>query len=356
MGERVRIGVIGTGWWATQHHLPGLLADDRVAVTALADNDPAKLTAAGEAFGVDQRFDDPYELISSGVVDGVVIAVPHAFHHRFAAAALDAGVHVLVEKPMTLTSADAFDLVSRAQSQRLHLVVGYTFQFTRHARRAREIVHGGEIGELRLVSALFSSMVESYLRGRPGDYADVFGFPITGPSASTYSDPVLSGGGQGQTQVTHLMGMAFHVTGRHATQVTAQMSEFGLAVDLADAIAFRLDDGSVGTAASTGSLPPYQTERQSIHYFGSSGTLVQDLAAGTLVLDRAGETIEVEPPLDDPSERYPTHATARGLVDLILGGHDNPGAGAAAADTVAFIEAAYRSAVDGGRPVTPATR
>ncbi len=93
--------------------------------------------AAADYYDIRNTYDDHRELLAAGV-DGVVVAVQHAYHYEVARDALDAGVHVLVEKPMTLTAADAWDLVERAKSNGLHLMVGYTSQFTRHADAARE--------------------------------------------------------------------------------------------------------------------------------------------------------------------------------------------------------------------------
>lgn len=352
---RARIGVIGTGWWATQFHLPGLVAYERAEVVALADPDPAKLRAAGDAFGIDRRFGDFHDLLAADDVDGVVIAVPHVHHHEIAAAALDAGKHVMLEKPMTLRSEDAWDLVARAERLGLHLVIGYTHQFTSRSRRAREIVRSGRLGDLHLVTGVFASMVESYLRGAPHEYAEVFGFPVTGPDAATYSDPAISGGGQGQTQVTHTMGMVFWVTGLRPVEVFARMAAAGLAVDLVDAITFRCEGGTLGTMASTGTLRPGQPAQQEIRYYGSEGLLVQDVAGGRLELRLNDGTQELLDPLPE-ADAYPAEATARCLVDLILGDGVNGAPGTPAAVTVEFLEAAYRSAAEGGPvAITPAT-
>jgi predicted dehydrogenase len=350
---RPRIGVIGTGWWATQFHLPGLLAYERAEVAGLADPDPENLHRAGDAFGIARRHLDYHDLLDG--VDGVVVAVPHAFHYEIAKAALDAGVSVMLEKPMTLASADAWDLVDSAESRGLHLVVGYTFQFTEHAARAREIVQSGRLGSVNLVNGQFSSMVQSYLEGRPGDYRDVFGFPLTGPGARTYSDPAISGGGQGQTQVTHPMGMVFWVTGLRAAEVHAWMADHGAAVDMVDAIACRFDNGGLGTMASSGQIHPGQREVEFVVYHGSEGIMVQDLTAGTLEVSYADGTSERVTSAD----AYPAHATARCLVDLLAG--DDPAVvnrapGHAGARTVEYLEAAYQSAAKGspvrveGRP------
>ncbi len=346
---RVRVGVVGTGWWATQHHIPGLIAYEHCEVVALVDRDPVNLGRAAAAFGVGRTYADHQALLDAGDVDCVVVAVPHAYHYEIARDSLDAGLGVLVEKPMVLRAAEAWNLVALSEARDLPLVVGYTFQFTRLAERARRALQGGEIGELLLVSGLFASMVQSYYSSLPGDYADVFKFPLTGPKADTYSNPAISGGGQGQTQITHAMGMVLWATGARAVEVNAKMANAGLEVDLVDAISYTLDNGAIGTMAATGSIKPGQGEQLELRYYGSDGYLLQQPLAGTLTVQRDGSPPEVaETPAEDI---YPAHATARCLVDLVRGEGENSAPARPAAATVEFLEAAYRS-VKENRPIT----
>ena len=340
-----RIGVIGAGWWATQFHMPSLKSYEKADLVAVADLKPDKLARAAEYYEIENTYLDHTELLASGI-DGVVIAVQHAYHYRVARDALDAGVHVLVEKPMTLKASEAWDLVDRANRRNLHLMVGYTYQFTRHAEAARQIVQSGRIGDLQFVSGIFTSMVESYLRGKPQDYASVFRFPLTGPEESTYSDPALAGGGQGMLQVTHPMGMVMWVTGLRATRVFALMESFDLQVDLVDAFSYRLDNGAVGTISSTGGVRPGQPSDQYLVYFGNKGFVRQDLMNGRLDAHFHDGTSEAFPDLA-PDEVYPAHAPSRGLVDLIQGQGENRAPGAQGARTVEFLEAGYQSARSG---------
>lgn len=346
-GEPVRIAVVGTGWWATQWHLPALVRCDGAEVVALVDPDEGKLGKAAAAFGVPRLYTDHRDLFRDGHVDGVVVAAPHRYHYEIARDALDAGVGVLVEKPMTISSADAWDLVESSERTGRPFVVGYTFQFTETARRAREIVASGRLGRIHLVNGHFSSMVAAYLRGRPEEYSEVFDFPLTGPSPSTYSDPEISGGGQGQTQVTHPMGMVFWVTGLRAVAVHAWMENHGAAVDVVDAITCRFDNGGLGTMASSGELRPGQQGVEQIVYHGSEGIMVQDLRRGTLWVAYAdGSTEEVV-----ADDAYPAGAPARCLVELLAGRGDpvevNRAPGRHAAAAVEYLEAAYESAMSG---------
>lgn len=353
--EQPRIGVVGAGWWATQAHLPALDGYAGAELVAVSDPDVHKLATAARQFNVPNTYEDPQELFKTGKVDGVVIAVPHVHHYRLAKAALDAGLHVMVEKPMVLRSTDAWDLVQSAQAAGLHLMVGYTYQFTRAAAHAYEVIRSGRIGELLHVSAVFASMVESFYRGQPDDYAEVFEFPVTGPSASTYADPAVAGGGQGQTQVTHAMAMVLWVTGRQVSEVSAYMTNRDLAVDLVDAIAYRLDNGAVGTMASTGSLRPGQPSQQEFRYYGSEGFLLQDLLAGTIETHfNDGSSERLEPLL--PDEIFPAEATSRGFADLIAGRAENLAPSLVAAHVVEFLEAAYLSAARDGARIEIADR
>lgn len=366
MSNKPRIGVVGTGWWATQYHIPSLKEYDGAGLVALADPDPEALERAATTYDVAETFTDPQRLYDSGQVDGVIIAVPHVHHYDQVRAALDAGLHVLIEKPMTLRSEHAFDLVKRASAKGLRLMVGLTYQHTRGVQRLREVLQGGEIGEVMLVSGLYSSMAQEYYRGRPDNYRSVFEFPVTGPAESTYSDPAIAGGGQGQTQVTHAMGMVLYVTGKRVASVSAVMGNHGLAVDLVDAMSFTFDGGGIGTMAATGSIQPGQQSQQEFRYYGTNGLVVQDLLQGTLEIQRNGGDVErfdtaagagtaLGAALGSP-DLYPAAAPSRAFADLIADAEaPNLSPPGPAADTVAFLEAAYASARQGGALVTVAT-
>lgn len=338
---KARMGVIGAGWWATQFHMPSLRSYENAELVGIADLKEDKLARAAEFYNIENTYIDHRELLGSGV-DGVVIAVQHAYHYQVAKDALDAGVNVLVEKPMTLKASEAWDLVDRAEKNGLHLMVGYTFQFTRHAKAVRKIVQSGEIGEIQFISGIFASMVESYLRGNPEDYVDVFKFPVTGPDANTYSDPAIAGGGQGMVQVTHPMGMALWVTGRRAVEVSGFVENFDLDVDLADAFSYRLDNGAVGVMGSTGGVRPNQPPIQGLIYFGTKGYVQQDLVNGRLSVYYHDGTSEVFRDLAE-DELYPAHLPSRTLADLINGDGDNRAPGELGARVVEFLEAGYLS-------------
>ncbi|HZC25699.1 MAG TPA: Gfo/Idh/MocA family oxidoreductase, partial [Actinopolymorphaceae bacterium] len=138
-----RIGVAGTGWWASTAHLPSLATYAGAELVAVCDPVGDRARAAAARFGVSGVFTDIADLLAADVLDGLVVATPHTSHHAVARAALDAGVHVLVEKPLTVTADDAWALVETAERAGLHLVAGYTYQHTSTAAFVRRAVREG---------------------------------------------------------------------------------------------------------------------------------------------------------------------------------------------------------------------
>ena len=106
-GRRARIGIIGTGWWATFAHLPSLTSYPKAEVVALADPSAERLAQAGERFGIGAQFADYREMLDKVELDGVVVATPHATHHGIAQDVLSRGLPLMLEKPMVLLNSES---------------------------------------------------------------------------------------------------------------------------------------------------------------------------------------------------------------------------------------------------------
>lgn len=340
-----RIGVVGSGWWATQAHLPSLQANPDAIIAGIADTDPVRRETAARAFGDPPTFPTLEGLLECEL-DGVVISTPHASHHPLAALALDHGLHVLLEKPMTIEPADAHDLVRRAEDAGVELIVGYPYHFNRQSLALRETIARGTIGRLEHVACLFASIVREFYRGNPHSYADTFGITVQVPDAATYSTPALAGGGQGQTQVTHSAALLLWLTGLTIESLAAFTADFDLQVDLADAVAVRFVGGAVGTLASTGGVAARQPELLEYRIFGDEGDVLFEPNEGLARIRTADGAVEHLPVLE-PGARYPERAPAQNLVDVALGRAPNGSPPGIAVATVELIDAVYRSARDG---------
>ncbi|MCA1644243.1 MAG: Gfo/Idh/MocA family oxidoreductase [Chloroflexi bacterium] len=348
--RRARIGIIGTGWWATYAHLPALTSYPRADVVAIADPSPERLASAAEHFGIGARFADYHTLLDHADLDGVVVATPHTTHAAIATDVLRRGIALLLEKPMVLHAREARDLVKLAERQRVPLVIGYPYHFVEQHARLRARIAEGALGHIQLTHTLFASMVLEYYRANPQAYADVFKWQVTGPQPSTYSEPAVAGGGQGHLQVTHAAALLLWLTNLEPREVAAFVERFDLKVDLCDAISVRFASGALGTLASTGGIPAAQSSHQQLELrvYGSGGYALLDAMAGTCRIYYNDGSVEQ---LDDVAAdgRYPQEAPARHLVDLILDESrtmTNMSTGEIGARTVELLEATYRSAAE----------
>jgi predicted dehydrogenase len=343
-----RIGVIGCGWWATRAHLPALQANPDAIIAGIADPDPENRARAADRFSIpsDRIFSDAEEMLDEADLDAAIVAVPHFAHATLARAVLDRGLHLLLEKPMTINPPDARSLASLAGVRGVELIVGYPWHYNRQVLAVRDAIAEGRIGKIEYVSCQFASIVRELYRGNPEPYRDVLGYSVNPPGQRTYADPEIAGGGQGQTQVTHSAALLFLLTGLHPVSVAALTESFELAVDLADAVVVRFSSGAIGSLGSTGSVLPGQEEILEYRMFGERGHIVFDVNDGSAVVYGLDGEAEALPALP-MEERYPDWAPADNLVDVCLGRGANGSPASLGVLTVEFVDAMYRAAREG---------
>ncbi len=144
-GETLRVGVVGTGAVSQLVHLPLLKERPDVEVLAVADQDESKARAIASRFGVERVLDDD-ALFADGDVEAVLICTPNHLHEAQAVAALQAGLHVLVERPLALTAAGCRRVLDAAEAAKRSVVVGMSHRFRPDVAALRAFVGGGELG------------------------------------------------------------------------------------------------------------------------------------------------------------------------------------------------------------------
>lgn len=324
-----RIAVIGAGSWATRHHLPAFARDARVELATVVDADAERARSVGAAFGARNTATSFEEALAHERLDGAVVATPHGTHMPIAAALLRAGVPVLVEKPLALTSSEAIKLVQLVESTGVPLAVGYTAQYTPAAAAVREWV-AERIGALLQVTVEFSSRAGAlYTAADPDD------------PHSAYS--AANGGGQATTQLSHAFGAITSTTGLEFHEVAALTHSRGTRVDVDDAVAFRLNGGVTGAASSTGTIAADLPMRHAVRYLGECGIVEHDLLFSRARLDAPGGRMETVRP-GHLEASYPADAPVQAFFDLLLDGGPNPALVRPAAAAVTAIEAVLRSA------------
>lgn len=143
----IKIGIIGYGYWG-----PNLVRNfsecGTAEVRAVSDLRPERLKPVAARYPAIQTTPNYRDLLDNPGIDAIAIATPVSTHYELALQALQAGKHVLVEKPFTATAEQARTLIEEADRRKLTLMVDHTFLFTPAVRKIKELVQSGDLGRL----------------------------------------------------------------------------------------------------------------------------------------------------------------------------------------------------------------
>lgn len=143
----VQVGVLGAGAWAQHAHLPGYVRDPRCKVVAIADPEVSRAEAFAAQFNIPHVYASHEELIARHDIDAVDVCTPSATHFALSWAALEAGKHVLCEKPVAYDYRDTRRAAALAVQKGLKTKVGFTFRYSPAMRYMKSLIDDGFIGE-----------------------------------------------------------------------------------------------------------------------------------------------------------------------------------------------------------------
>jgi predicted dehydrogenase len=144
--DSIRVGIIGTGFGAAVH-IPALKYIDETQVSAICSRRPERAHMVAAQHRIPKAMSDYRDLIRSDEVDAVIIASPPHLHHQMTLSALEAGKHVLCEKPMARNLAETRDMVKMADQAGVAAMVNHEFRYVPSRARAKELVDEGYVGE-----------------------------------------------------------------------------------------------------------------------------------------------------------------------------------------------------------------
>jgi predicted dehydrogenase len=294
----IKVGVIGASF-ARAAYLPALKTIDDVELVAVASARQDSARAAAEAFDVPNAYDDWRTMVDRHALDFVAIATPTVYHAPMTLAALDAGAHVLCEKPTAMNADEARQMLDRAEALgRVH-GVGHELRFNPNRRKIRRLIAEGAIGEVRHVNIVSIS--------------SAWGDPATRPAADWWSLAEMGGGrlgANGSHQIDLLrywLGEIGAVSGQMATMVPNRVDKstgepWTATAD--DQVSFTLEmqSGALVTVFLSG-VARHNMGNHS-HIFGSEGTIKLADADEKLLLARAGEDF-AEISETDPNANLP---------------------------------------------------
>jgi len=248
----LRTAICGAGHWGTRLIESVQGKSGKIRFVAAVTRDPAALEPLGERFGLalTTRYTD---VLVDPAIDAVVLATPHSRHAAEIAAAAQAGKHVFVEKPFTLTRASAQSAIEACRTAGITLHVGFNRRYAPAYADMKRRIAAGEIGMLRHLEGNFSGP-PSY-QTEPGNWR---------------SNQIESPGGSMTARGCHVLDAMVHLAGL-ATEVFAVSERLQVDIDVDDTTSCLLHfaGGATGTLATLHAA----TRFYRIHAFGSSGAL-----------------------------------------------------------------------------------
>jgi predicted dehydrogenase len=296
LGRRVRLAVVGGGGNALigpVHRIAARL-DDRFEICAgVLSSDPARSVADAAALHIPRGYADMATMIAEEArrtdpIDAVAIMTPNDSHHRYAAMALDAGLDVICDKPITNDFDEALDLVERARSRGLVFCLTHNYSGYPMVREARAAIEAGEIGPLRV---LHVSYVQGSLGTRVEDHPDAISSRL-----KWRLDPAKGGLSHVLGDIgTHAHQLLTYTSGQRVESVLADVGAAlpGRTTHDTASVIFRLEGGARGvmfvTKAATGAENALSLEA----YGEAGGVTWQQASANELRVLRNNKPVEL---------------------------------------------------------------
>lgn len=314
----LRVALVGCGTVARRQHIPGFqaLTPGAVDITVFCSRSRAAAEAARDAWGGGAVVTDWRTAVARDDVDAVDVLTPNALHAQVAIAAAEAGRHVLVEKPIATSVADADAMIEAAARRGVVLMTAHNGRYAPGMLAAAQAVRAGGVGEV--------TAVEAYLaHGGPGLWA---------PDATWFYDRDDAGGGSLIDLGVHAVDNVRAVTGDEFAEVGAMLSDLRGGVELNGQIVFRLAGGALGFVKASWNAP-YGNDRQMV-VWGRDGELV--VAGGEVSVRRAGGT-------EAPVPAAPARDLYADFVGACAGRSPASPSGVDGRAALAVVLAAYRS-------------
>jgi predicted dehydrogenase len=271
---QMRVGFIGMGVMA-RVHLGDMLGRDDTEVAALCEPSAAAYAAAAEMFdqhGLAAPPNEPdwarFVKTYAGELDAVIIITPHVLHFAQAKACLEAGLDVLLEKPMVMTADEAIELIATRDRTGRLLVVAFQGSLSPQVREAARLLRSGELGTILNINAVAWQ-----------DWATV-------TEGTWRQQPELSGGGFLFDTGAHMLNTVSDLAGEDFAQVAAWLENDGRPVDIRAVVMGRLASGALVTMNACGSAIP--SSHSDIRVFTTKAILRTGIWGEMLELQRAG--------------------------------------------------------------------
>lgn len=277
MSKKIRIGFIGAGGIATVHfqRTKSIKEAEVVALVEPSKNSLENFySRCPEAKGL-PVYEDYRNMIKNEGLDAVYVLSPHAYHFEQIMYSLEAGLHVLTEKPMVCSITHAKKVIEKSKKVGKILMISYQRHFEPPFRYMREQIQKGAIGEVQFIQALLS---QEWLRLTRNTWRQ---------------DPKLSCGGQLNDSGSHFIDIMMWMTGLKVKEVFAKIEFFDAEVDINSALTLVFENGALGNLSVVGNAPGWYEDHTIV---GSKGALFLRQGLGVLHQREDGKYLKVKLP------------------------------------------------------------
>jgi predicted dehydrogenase len=322
---RLRVGVVGCGGAATGHAqtMAGTAEFEIVALADPSQSNLERFRSRVPTVADVPSFASAEEMFEAVELDAVTVVTPHTLHFPIVMSAIKRSLHVLCEKPLTCSAAEAREIEAAAESAGVTVMVRYQRRFDQAYTFMRETIASGELGDLR---SIIITCGQRWLTGTAGSWRQ---------------DPALSGGGMLMDSGSHLADMLLWLVDQPVASVSALVDQVGSPVDINTSAMISFAGGVQGQLTVVGDLAT--TWMETVVVSGSAGLLRYEVEpqhpwrTGRVTLSRDGK---IEQPLRLARVPEQHHA----WWTTINGETPNPAPPAAGVRVAELSEAIYRSA------------
>ena len=348
-GKKFRVAMVGCGG-ISKTHMNALLTMDDVEVVAGVDIEPFKLDAFKNQWGVEKLYTDWNQMLAEVKPDGVDICTPNGVHRQPAIDALNAGAHVICEKPMAMNPAECQAMIDAAEKNNRTFTIGFQYRYHPNTQFLKRAADAGTFGDIMFVRC-------QALRRR--------GIPNWG----VFGQKHLQGGGPMIDIGVHVIEMAHYVMGRPKPVAATGNVWTYLGDKSSDVVSmwpnwdyktYTVEDQAIGHVTfDNGAIMHIEAmfaghiekDVWNFQLNGTKGGCTWDPAM--VFEDRAGSMINSTPAFLPPTGDFPNmfRAKLRTWVDAAVNGGPNVAAGEDGLNVQKILDGIYRSAANGGKEV-----
>lgn len=338
--DKILVGVIGLGMG--RHHIAGYQNHPSAQVVAIADIDTLRLQEIGDKYNIPKRYTSAERMLQEEKLDVVSVATPNKYHKSLTLACLEAGCHVLCEKPMAMSAVEGQEMLAEAQKAGKRLMINFSYRFTEQSMALKQQVEMGTIGDI-----YFARTIWHRRRGLPG-------------LGGWFGQKALSGGGplidlgvhridlalwlMGYPKPVWVMGSTYNpISAALAAKRNAIFDVEDLAVGLV-----KFENGATLEVEASWAANIKESELMETRLFGTLGGLVQRNVEETykfeaeLYIEREGAQYDMKLHLPVPPVPTPMHH----FIDCILNDKPHIATGEEGLLVMQILDSLYQSAAD----------